>query len=544
MLELVEFPYLPAGDPKQAVSALIHACRDLPAQGEQFRFFRRRMKSFRLWDDALVGGTLLFLGMDRVGTMRPSPLARQIGALKSENKARALITERLWEINPLLFKCILEYLNERVYSRDEVIKYIDSFAYRGTKPSRPQLEAWLHLALGLGVLKMVGIALDLDDVGREYLARASELDIDEYLEDVAAGDGDSDGGDERSGAGDGGDGGAPSSQLQPEAAAASGAGVGDAARAGAGGDEIAPAQVAGAGAAASSPAASRGAIPAAPRGAIRGAIIDVSAATSPRERERPVEVAHFAGHERFPDEVLTETTRRIEAWWGEQRLTSRGLGGSDFGFEAEAWMEDAQELLYRMATAAALTFRLDRAPADITAAFEALDGSGVLRDLYYGTAPDVLPAVIDAQALMLASLLARRFAEVPDLAQTLEKQASAADAFTALDQALGRGLLRIELFWVMGTLAELGTLRFDDLPEYTALPRRTVRDVLYRLGFITSPYAHDAASLVPAAGAARRATNAASRPDEVLTAFALTAGCQYDCPHRRRCEYACRERTE
>ncbi|GAB4531324.1 MAG: hypothetical protein Tsb0020_47640 [Haliangiales bacterium] len=538
MLELVEFPYLPAGDPKQAVSALIHACRDLPAQGEQFRFFRRRMKSFRLWDDALVAGTLSFLGMERVGTMRPSPLARQIGALKSENKARALITERLWEINPLLFKCILEYLNERVYSRDEVIKYIDSFAYRGTKPSRPQLEAWLHLALGLGVLKMVGIALDLDDVGREYLARASELDIDEYLEDVAAGDSDSDGdseagdGDELSGASDGGDGGALSPQQQPGAAAVPGAGVGDGARSGAGGDERTPTQAAGAGAAAPGSAAPR------------GAIIDVSAATSPRQRERPVEVAHFAGHERFPDEVLAETTRRIEAWWGEQRLTSRGLGGADFGFEAEAWMEDAQELLYRMATAAALTFRLDRAPADITAAFEALDGSGVLRDLYYGTAPDVLPAVIDAQALMLASLLARRFAEVPDLAQTLEKQASAADAFAALDQALGRGLLRIELFWVMGTLAELGTLRFDDLPEYTALPRRTVRDALYRLGFITSPYAHDAASLVPAAGAARRATNAASRPDEVLTAFALTAGCQYDCPHRRRCEYACRERTE
>src|SRR5690606_11265966 len=117
-------------------------------------------------------------------------------------------------------------------------------------------------------------------------------------------------------------------------------------------------------------------------------------------------------------------------------------------------------------------------------------------------------------------------------------------ALDALEAALGRGFLRIELFWLMSALEDMGAIRFDDLPEVTALPRRLVRDTLFRLGFVPTPYAHDAASLVPAARAARRVAGGARPADEVLVAFALAAGCAYDCAHRRMCEYACRERTE
>ncbi|WP_428262105.1 hypothetical protein [Haliangium sp.] len=510
MLELVEFPYLPGGDPKKAVSSLMAVCRELPAQGEQFRFFRRRMKEHKLWDDALVLGTLQFLGIEKAGTMRPSPFSRKLGGIRSDDKARALLADRLWEVNPILFKAIVEYLNERVYSRDEVIKYIDSFAYRGTKPTRPQLEAWLHLALGLQILKMVGIALDLDDRGREFLERAAEFDVEEFLEDRSADSDPSEPGGE-------------ADEADDEAAEAD---LGDDADADADQPPASPARAA------------------APAQSSRAPAPELAGLSSPRGRERPVTVSRFAGEAVFPDDVLAETTARIEAWWGEQTSEAKGLRAGDFGFEAEAWMEGAEEVLYQVAVAAALVFRLQRDVDGVRAAFEALSEGGVLRDLYYGTAPEALPQALDAQALMLASLLARRFAEVPELAATLEKQASAGEAFAVLEQALGRGLLRIELFWMMGALSELGALRLPDLDDYTALPRRPVRDTLYRLGFVTTPYAHDAASLVPAARATRRAAGAAGPPDQVLMGFAVAAGCAYDCPHRRQCEYACRERAE
>lgn len=525
MPELVAFPFLPSGDPFKAVSALITLCREMPPQGEQFRFFRRRMKDLRLWDDQLVDGTLEFLGMQKTGNIRPSQFARTIGGIKSEEKARDALAERLWEVNPLLFKSVIEYLKERVYSRDEVIKYLHSFAYRGKQPVRPQLEAWLHLALGLKLLKMVGIALDLDDRGKAFLARAAEFDVDEFLADSAeaGAEGDDAGAADAAAEGDGGDGDAADSPA---------------------GDEEAPAPRAAAAQAAARPAA-KPARPAVVEPASAPSI-DVSAMKSARGRERPIEAGRFAGREVFPEDVLAETSSRVQAWWAEQSAQRQGLGASDFGFEAEAWMENAEELLYRVAVAAALVFRLQRDRAGVIQAFEALDDqrAGVLRDLYYGTAPETLPHEIDAQALMLASLLARRFAEAPDLASTLEKQATAADAFAVLERALGRGLLRIELFWMMGALADIGAVRLDDLGDYTALPRRLVRDTLFRLGYLGTPYAHDAASLVPAARAARRAAGTAAPPDEVIAAFALTAGCAYDCPNRRACEHACRERAE
>lgn len=527
MLELVDFPYLPSGDPVKAVSALIRLCREMPAQGEQFRFFRRRMKELRLWDDQLVAGTLQFLQMEKTGTMRPSQFTRKVGSLKSEDKARDLLTERLWEANPLLFKSIIEYLKERVYSRDELIKYIHSFAYRGKQPTRPQLEAWLHLALGLRVLKMVGIALDLDDRGKDMLERAAELDVDELVEDLAAGEGGADDGEEAAGE-------APQDAV-PEAVPASGTPPELSLE-----EEVTAPVTPRAAALRTGKPATAGAAP----GPASALAIDASGMSTPRGRERPVEVTRFAGHAVFPDDVLDETTARIQAWWAEQSAGRQGPGASDFGFEPEAWMENAEELLYRIAVAAALVFRLQRDRGQVMHAFDALERSGVLRDLYYGTAPESLPSEIDPQALMLASLLARRFAEAPDLAATLEKQASAADAFATLEQALGRGLLRIELFWMMGALQELGALRMADLGDYTAAPGRAARDTLFRLGYLTTPYAHDAASLVPAARGARRAAGTATPPEEVIAAFALAAGCAYDCAHRRTCQFACRERAE
>jgi hypothetical protein len=170
-------------------------------------------------------------------------------------------------------------------------------------------------------------------------------------------------------------------------------------------------------------------------------------------------------------------------------------------------------------------------------------GAGVLSDLYQGTVPEDLPAQVDARALMLASLAARRCAEAPELASQLEGRASAAEAFAALDAALGRGLFRIELFWILDMLSKLGVIRYDDLGDFTVTPHRIVRDTLFRLGFIDSPYASSAATLTGTTKAARRAVPAGPA-DEILATFALAAGCAYDCPHRKVCDFPCRERLE
>ena len=523
MAQLVEFPYLPPGDPHAAVNALIRLCRDLPADGERFPAFRARMKELRLWERNKMRGTFAFFDIERTGTVTPSPVMRRVGTSRGDGGARDVLAKRLWDVNPLVFKAVVDRLSERVVPRDELIKHFDTYAYRGEAPLRPQLEVWIKLALGLDVLKLVGVALDLDERGKGFVDAARQLDVDDFLEDEA------------------------DAEAGPDGAAAPTAatdepGEGDATRA-SGGEPGATVVEAAPRAAMPDPPAATPARVAVSNLAGGVAIAPVGLA-SPLGRGGPRDVMPFAGAAVFPDDVLAATTARIEVWWTEHAPQRCGASAADFGFEAEHWLEQPGELLYRVAVAAALVFRLEAGRDGAVAAFSALDAAGVLSALYEGTAPDALPHDLDARALMLASVVARRCAEAPDLAAALDGRDSAAEAFARLDEALGRGLFRLELFWIAGALAELGALRFPDVADFAAPPHRPVRDALFRLGFVASPYAADTDELVAAARSTRRAAGAAAPAEEVVLAFALAAGCAYDCPHRKQCDVACRERAE
>src|SRR5262245_49408256 len=80
MPQLLEYPYLPPGEPHGAVNALIRMCRDLPPEGERFPDFRTRMKDLRLWDPDRMSGTYAFFGIERTGLIGPSPLMRRVRA--------------------------------------------------------------------------------------------------------------------------------------------------------------------------------------------------------------------------------------------------------------------------------------------------------------------------------------------------------------------------------------------------------------------------------------------------------------------------------
>ena len=496
MPQLTEFPYLPNGDPRTVVGRLIGVCRAVPEEGEPFKAFRARLREADLFDRGRLGGLFRFLRISG-DPIVPSPLMRTLADTDAVT-AKQVLADRLFEANPILFKIAVERLAERVSPPGELFGFLDSFAYRGTPVPRRELHAWVAMARGVDVLKRIGVAIGLGERGEAMLERARKLDIEEYLEEDQA----------------------EPDPLIPGATTTSGGAA-------------APASGGAAPNATAAPAGRGGAGDVVPRA--------VQALGSPLGKRAPVPVARFSSNDLFDDEILAETAEQLAAWWSGGQAPRAGFGVDDFGIDGEAWMENAEEALYRVAVASALVFRLDASRDAVLSAYRALDSAGLLSDLYYGTAPETLPDGVDARALMLSSLAARRCAEAPDLAATLEKQATAAEAFAALEQALGRGLFRIELFWIMGALASLGALRWDDLADYTALPTRAVRDTLFRLGFLSSPYAHDLAGLAAAVAAAVRA-GGTPHADELLTTFAAAAGCAYDCPHRKRCDFPCRER--
>jgi hypothetical protein len=512
MPQVIEFPALGV-EPRATLLSFVKIARETPATGEPFTAFRSRMRAAKLWDKERPAVPLRFLGASGP-TVTPSPFMQALAATKSDDEALDLLSGRYLEINPLLVKTVFELTEQRPHGKDEVSKYLGSFAYRGKPPSRPDLESLFIAFLNTGVFRILGIALVPGPRAEVIKTKVAGLDVDELLENpsplpepVIPNSGEEE-----------------SESLLPVPITA----LGDA------GTAATLTAVAAGGPAVEAPASS-------PLPPFLRHLADAGKAKSPRGRDRAVPAARFATG--FSDDVLEETTKRIDAWWKETPGASPLYTPTDFGFDPEAWVEGADEVIYRIAVAAALVFRLETDREGVIRAYKALDKANVLADLYHGTVPESLPAQVDARALMLASLAARRCAETPELASTIEQQKSAADAFAALDAALGRGLFRIELHWILGILGQLGVIRFDDLGELASLPHRLVRDTLFRLGFLPTPYAADGAALVAAARAARKAAGA-DPADEILSRFALAAGCAYDCPHRRTCEYPCRERLE
>lgn len=494
MPQVVDLP--PIGqNTHNALVALVRVCKETPAKGEPFREFRTRLRNAKLWERERPAVMFRFLGVGG-STITPTPFMQTLGACTGEDDTAIAVLDRVWELNPLLGKTVLDLVAQRAYHKDEIYKHLASAAFNGVLPSRPALETWIQIALGGGMLRTLGIAVTVGPRAEKYIGLAAAIDTDEFLAE---------------------------DKPLPEPVIPT---IVD--------EEAAPTAEA-------APDSSIPVIAAAPTGSPLPAPLrhlSAEGIPTPRNRERPVPTSRFI--QGFTDDVRAETTARIASWWSEINLESKAYHPSDFGLDAEAWVEAADEVVYRTAVAAALAFRLDRDRASVIASFAALDKAGVLGDLYQGTVPENLPAQIDARALMLASLSARRCAEVPELASQLDGRASAAEAFTSLEAALGRGLFRAELFWMMDMLGKLGVIRYDDLGDFTITPHRIVRDTLFRLGFIDTPYASD---LITATRAARKAVPEGPS-DEILTLFALSAGCAYDCTHRKACDFPCRERLE
>ncbi len=481
---------------------LVRVCKEIPVTGEPFREFRSRLRAAKLWDREKPETLLRWLGVGG-STIVPSPCMRTFATAANEEALAHAVLDRLWECNPLLLKTVRELLSERAYHKDEISKHLNSIAYRGIVPSRPSLEVWLQAAIISGLMKMVGIAVALGPAADAVAARCADLDVEEFLE---------------------------TDKPWPEPVIPRVE------------DDAAPSETVGADTAAvvaaTAPDFSVSHGPTLPS-PLRHLSADGLA--SPRGRERPIPVVRFSHG--FSAELLDETSTKLATWWTDVGVAAAGYTPADFGLNEESWVESADEVIYRVAVAASLVFRLERDRAAVLAAFKALDTAGVLADLYQGTVPDTLPRDVDAKSLMLASLAARRCAEAPELAASIERKASAAEALVVLESALGRGLFRIELFWILDMLAKLGVIRFDDLGDVTTPPYRIVRDTLFRLGFIESPYAITPAELTAAAKAARRAAGSAPAA-ELLATFTMAAGCSYDCAHRKTCDFACRERLE
>ena len=491
MPQFIDFPQLPA----DGAAALFACFADMPASGEPFKAFRRRLKAHGLWSRERLTPLMRFLQMATADVVVPSRFARTLGQ-EAPEKALA---DRLWTINPILLSTVYERLTERVHSDNELLKYMDSFAYPGARLSGPNLRAWLRLADGAGLFKSVGIRLGLTEEAETWFAkRVERFDIEEFLED-------------------------DQDEEEPVAIAST---LLDETEAETADEPMQPPSKPAAPALAPTTTA-----PAPPPVAVERSnwtAILPAGPFSPKD---------FATTECFSPAVRESIAERLHAWAQAQpAINAAGPAtAAALGVDADGFRDDPNRALFELGVAASVRFS---AP-DPVAVMSDLRTSGVLNALSVGLPPSG-PIRVDAGALMSASLVARRIAEHPDLANEIE-QADDADAVFELLRNAFDGLLTLELFWMVRTLAALGAIRRIGAAAYAALPTRPLRDMLFRQGFLTSPYAPDMTALQ---AAARAASPLGLRAEQRALAFSKASDCQFGCPHQAACTLPCRERAD
>src|SRR5947207_1589811 len=121
MPQVVELP--PIGqDQRGALVALVRVCKETPVKGESFREFRARLRAAKLWDRERPAVILRFLGASGA-TVMPSLFMQALAAANGDDEIAIAILDRIWQLNSLLGKTILDLVAQRTYHKDELYKH-------------------------------------------------------------------------------------------------------------------------------------------------------------------------------------------------------------------------------------------------------------------------------------------------------------------------------------------------------------------------------------------------------------------------------------
>src|SRR6185503_9105610 len=162
-----------------ATIALVRVCKETPAK-EPFRELRSRLRGAKLWERDRPQTILRFLGASG-SIITPSLFMQTLASAANEDAVAEAILDRIWQLNPLLGKTVVDLVTQRAYHKDEIAKHLVTGAFKGVVPSRPALEIWIQNAITHGFLKTVGIAVGAGPRIERYVALATTLDVDDFL---------------------------------------------------------------------------------------------------------------------------------------------------------------------------------------------------------------------------------------------------------------------------------------------------------------------------------------------------------------------------
>lgn len=160
-----------------------------------FRALRKFFKENGLYDKEQFDTVLRFLNIDvrDESRVKCDDFLRDLPTIVAPEDRQRRLFRHLLEKNKILMKFIMDAIAERLYSTNEIYRYLTSYIYQGKTLTLLNFKAWLMWLEATGYIRIVGIRWGLSDLGKEACeGELKLLDIDELLEDEGGGSGDDD----------------------------------------------------------------------------------------------------------------------------------------------------------------------------------------------------------------------------------------------------------------------------------------------------------------------------------------------------------------
>ena len=467
---------------------------------------KRELKKQDLYDAETFETLLNFLDIETDGSkVKCGEFLKTLKDIIAPEDRQRHLFKHLTAKNEILMKYVIDGLAERLYSTNELYRYITSYVYPGGIPTLGSFKAWMAWLEASGHIKVIGIRWGLSDLGKESRDEIIKLiDVDDILESEAASlrdSGDDDDDDDDDDDYDDDDDDVP---AKPAKSAKKAAPVVQ--------DEVPEAVV-------SEKSAQTVEIlvqPIVPRpdetplALVREAFASADAEEALDENEEPgsapaVQIAQF----RIDPSTVAANVNAIHTWW-RMRPGGKMLTAADYGFVREDFETDALYALFRLSNLALQLFRyggrLNTSKGGQS--FAMLDQMGFYSNLMHSkqTVDKIVLGLVDGG-------MANRFEDLGNLHYTLIirrdlkalgakgvnallSSPSMADVVLGLWEHIGHFHLTYEILWIARELASLGVLSCEDSSSLGVVPLPKVRETAFRLGFIETPYAADFPHLV------------------------------------------------
>ncbi len=554
-MQVINFATLPGVKPGELIPKTCLVQQFLRDNKPDLKAFKLFLREHDLFDKERFEILCQFFDLEVIKgkPIVPSPFLQRLGEVWDPDERKKLIFKHLVMKNQILAKYVMDGLAERLYSTNEMYRFITSYVYPGDYITLVNFRAWMDWLEASEHIKVIGIRWGLSPLGEEGMNIIKLIDVDELLEGDGGDseDDDDDDDDDEDDAGteaaatevDDDAGEEPAEDAPPTPAeiapppptlGAPSLGAPPAQRDGlepVAAPPRAPAQ-APTHATAAAPGFTHGEAqvvfpagvetvqvvvqPIRPEAAevplrlVREAFAQADAEEETDDFGEPAPAVQVRLEQlRLDEETVAENLRAVQAWW-QSRPGGRVLTARSYGFSAEAYAAEPSYTLYRLASLAVSLFRfqgrlqvgkggeafgiLDQM-GFFTNSFKSRKGIDAILEALFKGGLGQRPELFSNLHYFL--LFRRALKELKDEGVREMAESDGPDLLLGkLWEHLGVFSLHYEILWIARELMEMGAWPRQDLAQVGVVPLPKVRENAFRLGFIETPYATDFPSLV------------------------------------------------